>query len=277
MRLPTAALCLALAIPAVASAQESWGGGWRHDPARDRVGRIYSYLRTNADGSEPERVRVFRRTATDIGVEKEASPCTNAAYVTAVLDLEAGEARSITGGRLTRQGTQAPFAYLTIDPASPRMSAHVELPDQTLDDVTDAVARPRVLYDFDLADLTVLVPHLTDPRKGFSFGLPLLWPPAIPDFLQYRGRLDAAFEAEEIHNGARAWRFRVTGPPFGDRPGTLWLDAAEGHVLEADFPIPNHDNYTDFKLVLEGVEDTGEPGWQALLMRHWAGCPAPGS
>lgn len=273
MRLLTASLCLALLSPAVAEAASAW----RHDPARDRVGRIYHYLRTNSDGSEPERVRVFRRTATDLAVNKAVEPCTNAAYVTATLDLAAGEARSLTGGRLTRQGTQDPFAYLTVDPASPRVTAHVELPGQTLDDTAEAGDRPRVVYDFDLADLTVLAPHLSDPRQGFSFGVVLLWPPAMPDFLQNRGRLDAAFEREETRNGRPALRFRVTGAPFGDKPGTLWLDAAEGHVLEADFPLPNHDNYDDFKLVLERVEDTGEPGWAALLASHWAGCPAPTS
>lgn len=271
MRLVAASLILALAAPAVADAASPW----KHDPSRDRVGRIYTYLRTNADGSEPEHVRVFRRSATDLAVSKDVSPCTNAAYVTATLDLERGEARTITGGRLTRQGTQEAFAWLQVDAASPRMSAHVELPGQTLDDTADAGERPRVLYDFDLADLTVLAPHLSDPRQGFSFGVALFWPPDIPDFLQYRGKLEAAFEAEETHNGRRALRFRVTGAAFGDQAGTLWLDAREGHVLEADFPIPNHDNYTDFKLVLERVEDTGEAGWAALLASHWAGCPAP--
>ena len=271
MRLLTASLCLALLSPAAAEA----ASGWKHDPARDRVGRIYHYLRTNTDGSEPERVRVFRRTPGDLDVNKAIEPCTNAAYVTAALDLEAGEARSLTGGRLTRQGTQDPFAYLTIDAGGPRVSAHVELPGQALDDTAETGDRPRVVYDFDLADLTVLAPHLTDPRQGFSFGVVLLWPPAMPDFLQARGRLDAAFEREETRNGRPALRFRVTGAPFGDKAGTLWLDAAEGHIVEADFPLPNHDNYDDFKLVLERVEDTGAAGWQALLASHWAGCPAP--
>ena len=275
MRPLTAALCLALLAPLAAPGAAEAASGWKHDPARDRVGRIYHYLRTNSDGSEPEHVRVFRRTATDLAVNKAIRPCLNAAYVTAALDLEAGEARTVTGGRLTREGTQDAFAFLKLDPASARMTATINLPGQTLEGAVDAGPGPRVLYDFDLADLTVLAPHLSDPRQGFSFGVILLWPPAIPDFLQNRGRLDAAFEREEPHGGRPALRFRVTGAPFGDKAGTLWLDAAEGHVLEADFPLPNHDNYDDFKLVLERVEDTGEPGWTALLASHWAGCPAP--
>lgn len=263
------------ALPAVAEPVPTWGAaGWRHDGARDRVGRIYHYLRTNTDGSEPERVRVFRRSATDLAVNKAVSPCTNAAYVTATLDLTSGEARTLTGGRLTREGTQDAFAFLTVDEASPRLSARIQLPGQTLEGGADIDERPRILFDFDLADLTVLAPHLIDPKKGFSFGLPLLWPPAMPDFLQDKGRLDAVFAGEETHNGRRALRFTVTGEAFAGKPGTLWLDAAEGHVLEASFPLPNHDNYDDFRLVLEKVEDVGEDGWRRLLMSHWQGCPA---
>lgn len=275
---PLALAAALLAAPAAADpapAGQAWGAsGWRYDPGRARVGRIFHYLRTNTDGSEPERVRVFLRAAGDLAVNKAVEPCTNAAYVTATLDLDRGEARTLTGGRLTPQGTQAAFAWLTVDAASDRLSARIELPDQVLEGGADVAGRPRVVYDFDLADLTALAPHLADPRKGFSFAAALLWPPAMPDFLQDKGRLDAAFVAEETHMGRRALRFSVTGEAFAGKPGTLWLDAAEGHVLEAAFPLPNHDNYADFRLVLEKVEDTGEAGWTRLLMSHWEGCPA---
>lgn len=277
---PILAAALLAAVPASADpapdAGAAWGAaGWRHDPDRTRTGRIYHYLRTNSDGSEPEHVRVYLRTATDLAVNKQVAACTNAAYVTATLDLVAGEARNLTGGRLTREGTQAAFAWLAIDPASPRLSARIELPGQVLEGAGEVSERPRVMYDFDLADLTALTPHLVEPRKGFSFGVALLWPPAMPDFLQDKGRLDAAFVGEETHRGRRALRFTVTGEAFAGKPGTLWLDAAEGHILEAAFPLPNHDNYTDFRLVLERIEDTGEDGWRKILMSHWEGCPPP--
>lgn len=246
--------------------------------AADRVGRVYHYLRTNSDGSEPEHVRVYRRSLTDIAVNKQVSRCTNAAYVTAELDLRQGEARVLTAGRLARDGSQQAFGTLNLDPDGPRVSARVEpAPGQVFTDEIDAADRPRVLYDFDFADLTVLLAHRSDYRARFSFGLPLIWFAGDPaNFLTYLGRVEGVFEADEVHNGRASHRFRLGGDALKGKAGTLWVDAEEGHILEARLPMPNHDNYTDFKLVLDRVEDTGEDGWRRLLMDHWQGCPPPG-
>jgi len=244
--------------------------------AEDRIGRIYHYLRTNTDGSEPERVRVYRDSLTRLAVNKEVSLCTNAAYVTAELDLEAGEARRLTGGRLTREGTQAAFGTLTVHPDSQRIEAQFEpQPGQRFADSLDVRGRPRVVYDFDLSDLTVLLARRADHRVDFSFGLPLIWFTAPDDFLKDLGPAEATWEADVAWNGQAAHRFRVTAPGFGGKPGTLWVSAAEGHILAAEFPAPNHDNYRDFRLVLEKVEDAGAEGWRRLLMSHWEGCPPP--
>jgi hypothetical protein len=56
--------------------------------------------------------------------------------------------------------------------------------------------------------------------------------------------------------------------------GALWLDAAEGYVVEARFAEPNHIGYADFKLTLEAIADGGEAEWRARLASHWQDCPA---
>ena len=58
--------------------------------AGDHIGRIYTYVRSDRDGAEAETIHVFRESRTRIGVAKMRSRCTNAAYVTADLDLERG-------------------------------------------------------------------------------------------------------------------------------------------------------------------------------------------
>lgn len=67
--------------------------GCAHPPApagADRIGRIYSYVRSNRDGSEAEQIHVFRASRTRIEVTKMRERCTNAAFVTAELDLARG-------------------------------------------------------------------------------------------------------------------------------------------------------------------------------------------
>ena len=46
-------------------------GSWAYNVANDNVGRIYYYERTNIDGTNAERVTVFRRGATEIEVYKD--------------------------------------------------------------------------------------------------------------------------------------------------------------------------------------------------------------
>ena len=48
----------------------------------DRIGRIYTYVRSDRDGAEAEIVRVYRLDRTHIEVSKMRERCTNAAYVT---------------------------------------------------------------------------------------------------------------------------------------------------------------------------------------------------
>ncbi len=61
----------------------------RPEPAPvDRIGRIYSYVRTDRDGAEAETIHVYRASRTRSSVAKMRGRCLNAAYVTAELDIE---------------------------------------------------------------------------------------------------------------------------------------------------------------------------------------------
>jgi hypothetical protein len=41
-----------------------------------------------------------------------------------------------------------------------------------------------------------------------------------------------------------------SGPALGGGGGTLMLDVAQGHILDARPPMPNHDGYRDSRLPL---------------------------
>ena len=242
----------------------------------DRIGRIYSYVRSNRDGGEAETIRVYRRDRTHIEVSKMRGRCTNAAYVTATLDIEAGYATRLGGGRLLPNAGREEYAVLTYDPAARRIEARIDPPGGAAP-IAAAIAVPDTLwhlFDFDLASLTIAQHYRADPRADFSFGLPLVWPDAAPDFFRYLGRADLRFVRAERHHGRRALRFEAGGPAFGARGGPIWFDAAEGHIIEASWGIPNHSEYRDFRLRLTGVSDGGADEWRRLLSAHFEGCPA---
>lgn len=224
-------------------------------------GQLYHYTRSNHDGSLPERVVVFRKSATEILVYKAVVRCKTAAYVTAELDPETGDARRLVAGKVARDGTQAAFGEIR------REGGSLVLHAGELQDRVDDIVRPWHLYDFDLATLT----HTAE--AAFAFGLALVWPDG-DDPLRYLGRADATFVRTELHRGVRALRFEVAGPALGERGGPIWFDAKDGHIVEVRWGLPNHAEYADFALVLDRVEDGGDAAWRSLVRAHHAGCPA---
>ena len=244
------------------------------DPAPDRIGRIYTYVRSDRDGSLPETIRVYRAERDRVEVSKMRGRCTNAAYVTAVLDLDAGYATRLGGGRLLPNAGREEFAVLTYDPEARRLDGRIETPDGPLVLTRAVPDQPWHIYDFDLASLTITAQYRPQPRRDFSFGVPLVWPDGGREgLLRYLGRADLRFAGEEMHEGRRALRFEAGGPAFGTRGGPIWFDAAEGHILEASWGIPNHSEHRDFRLRLTQVSDGGADEWRRLLSAHWENCP----
>lgn len=257
------AACAALSVVACAHV----------DAPPERIGRIYSYVRSDIDGSEAERIHVLRSRRDFIEVAKMRGRCDNAAYVTAELDIEAGHAVKLTGGRLRPGARQESFATLTWDKAARRIDAEVRAGPQPLRQSLGIDHVPWHLYDFDLASLNVALQHRKDPRAGFSFGMALVWPDDAPqNFLRYLGRVDATFVKEETRGGRAALRFDVAGPALGAKGGPLWIDAKEGHIVDAEWGLPNHSEHKDFKLRLTGVSDGGRQEWERLLGAHFEGC-----
>lgn len=251
---------------------------WQHTSERDAVGRIYYYERSNSDGSMDERITVFRASATEIEVYKSRNLCRNAALVTADLNLSALSTPRITGGRLQPNAERIEFAFMRLDEATRELRAEVRLPNVELT-FTETLERPDwTLFDFDLAGLTVMTPHLATPRDGFGFGMALLWSdPNAAKPLSWMGDVNARFVGTEKRLNTNSLRFDLSGTAFAvensvGTEGSLWLDAEHGHIVDAIMPVPNHPGYTDFRLRLIRYSDGGKQEWTELLTRHFAGC-----
>lgn len=249
-------LFAALVLAACASAPE---------PAPS-IGRMYHYVRSNQDGSLPEHIYQYRASATALEVGKQVSPCTNSAFVTAVFDPAAGQGLSFTGGRLARDLSQDAFAWLTRENGA----LHARVPMANIDQRVAIADEPYVLYDFDLADLNARFAGAPAPHEDFRFVVVLIWPQEnVSEVFRDLGWANARFAAAETHLNRSAHRYELSG----GLNGTLWLDAREGHILEANFAEPNHTEYENFRLVLQSVHDDGAEAWRAARAAHWQGCP----
>jgi hypothetical protein len=243
-------------------------GGCAHRQEAD-PGPIYSYVRSNRDGSEAETIHVYRPRPGYVEVTKMRERCTNAAFVTAT--LAGGEAVRLTGGRLRPGAAHEDFAELRF--LDGRIEARLTAPSGELRQSVVVADRPWHLYDFDFASLSAAPPPAIKAHLDFSFGLALIWLGEDPaDFLRYLGRADARFVREERREGRRTFRYQLGGPAFeGGLGGPLWLDARDGFVVGAELGRPNHAEYRDFKLRLTGTSQ-GARAWKQLLTAHFEGC-----
>jgi hypothetical protein len=229
---------------------------------------VLHYVRTNDDGTEPEKIVIHRAAGGKVEVFKEQSPCTNAAYVTAQLDQD-GQTRSLVGGRLTRELTQQPFAWL--EDTGGRLA--VRLAPDAAPVVVEAKVAPRwVMFDFDFSDLIAAPPPAIRAGKALSFDLPLIRPRDDGMSLDNLGRLVLEPEQVETVNGMAVRRYRASGAALGDKHGFIWFRVSDGLLADARLPIPNHAEYRDFRLRLQ-KEEHGAQAWRAALANHWMGCP----
>lgn len=236
--------------------------------AASPVGRLYHYVRSNQDGTLPEQIYQYRASETRLDVGKMVSNCTNAAFVTAELDLARGQPRELVGGRLGRDLNQEAFAWLTYDPQSRRL--HARIPQANIEQDVVIAGEPWMIYDFDLSELNALHAGRAPERADFRFAVALIWPAeGAENVFRNLGWADARFAAAERRLNRDALRFEVSG----GLNGQLWLDAHEGHVLEASFAEPNHVEYESFRLVLQSVEDDGAASWREARAAHWRDCP----
>lgn len=277
------AFCVALAATSLTSACSHMSDNqtsetWVYQPEANKIGRIYYYERSNIDGSMDERITVFHRTETELEVYKENGLCSNAALVTAEIDPETFSATRITGGQLQPDAEHFEFAFLNWDRDSNELLMEVKLPQMTIEDSAAINETPWHLFDFDLASLTVMTPHLANANASFDFGMALLWAePTNPDPLFWMGHVTASPQGEARHLGHETRKYALSGTALeSDRAtgssGTLWLDAQDGYIVDAVFPTPNHPGYTDFRLRLDHVSDGGEKEWDALLRVHFENC-----
>jgi len=262
------------AIPLAALWLTACGAEPRREPGPAVVGQTLHYVRSNIDGTQPEHVYMHRSAPDRIAVYKMVAPCTHAALVTATVDPGTGEASRLEAASLQPDGTGEPYGTLLFD--GERLTAKVDMDGQAIESQVQVESRPWHLYDYDLATLAAMT-QATQPEGDFDFSLALVWvDPANPgDFLRWLGAAHARLAGEETHEGRMTRRFEVEGAAFGSAGGgPMWLDSVTGRIVDVQWHRPNHSDYTSFRLRLVGEEPGGEAAWDALMRRHFAGCPA---
>jgi hypothetical protein len=241
-------------------------------PATLPNGATLSYIRSNRDGTLPEHINVHIVSPTEVHVTKMVSPCTDAAYVTATFDPATQEATRLVGGRLQKDGTQLPQAWLTLTPER-RLEVRIGDPASAPDETHLAPPAPWRIYDFDLAEFALFGPR---KAENFTFGVALAWPDGSEPLLRVLGPATARYDGsplKEVGTGKPMLNsFELGGAAFADG-GELWTEPAYGYVIHAAIPRPNHTGYKDFKIELQSAAiENGDETWKQAIAAHWQGC-----
>jgi hypothetical protein len=238
-------------------------------PATHPPGATLHYLRSNQDGSKPERILVHVVSDHELAVAKMVERCTSAALVTAFFDAERGEAIRLVGGRLQADGGQLPQASLDYDMPSRRIDFRLGDLTGPVSETVTVPASPWRLYDFDFAEFALFGPRDTQSR---SYGYAITWPDGPAPSLRQLGEAQLVFMAAEGEGEHRVNRFKIEGPAFGAKGGEITFDARYGHVVEAKLGAPNHGGYTDYMLRLQQVVP-GNDAWRTELSKQFENCP----
>lgn len=231
-----------------------------------RGGHLYEYVRSNRDGSLPETILVYLPSPSEVEVVKIVEPCTDAAYVTARVDLDTGSASKLVAGRLDRDGEQRAVGVMRYDPAHQRIDYELGLQGEARGSLEGIGARWH-LYDYDFATL-VSHAHFRWPLgESTAFDLVRLMP--TEDGSLSFERLGAV----ELHSlssdeGKTDYRVAGTGLPEGRLTRRLF----DGAILGISSEERNHLEYSDFALRLVAERVLSPAGWDARRAAHWANC-----
>ena len=250
-------LLLAGALPAFAQVE-----AFRYDASRVPVGKVYHYLKTNVDGTQPEHVSIRVAAPDRIESFKFHPGEEPAALVTADMDWSVFSVRRIESWHLTADGQRKLIATLEALDGGKRV--RVEIPQLGKPAETIEIGRlPWHVYNFDLASLGFAFRHLVDPKGRFTIGI------ADPTFAEgpaflYRGEAEVVYVGEETRAGVLCRKYRIDGLGLLHRGGLLWVNQAEGHVEDMEIDLPDNPAWKSFKLKLTGVETMDQAAWESF-------------
>lgn len=235
------------------------------DPmARD--GHLYEYVRSNRDGSLPETILVYLPSASEVEVVKIVKPCTDAAYVTAIIEPETGSASKLTAGRLKRDGGQRAIGIMQYDPVHQRIEFELAPPGEASGSVEEIGARWH-LYDYDFATLVSDAHYRWPLGDSTAFDLVRLMP-TEEGSLSFEKLGAVEFHPGPPHEGTINYLVAGTGLP----EGRLTRRIADGAVLGITSSERNHLEYEDFALRLVADRTLSPEGWAVRRAAHWKNC-----
>jgi hypothetical protein len=228
-------------------------------------GTVVNYVKSNLDGTKPALVSLYFVDADNIEVFRAEEGVDESTDVLAHLDWKRFIADRLDSGDMGRDGVRRPRAKLTIN--KDEVTASYETFEQRL----TSNIHPLHVYNFDLMGLNAMLPLLRDPKESFTIGL------VEPTFglsegvIELRGKVTATYVGEKTVDGRGAHLFHLAGPGLAKAEASLWIDADDGLIDLVECPLPNHLDWTSYRLARRGgSQHMSAVEWAAFKKAHVA-------
>jgi hypothetical protein len=222
---------------------------FRYQPERIKVGTVYHYTKSNLDGSKPSTVSIFISGPDRLEVYKAEENVIDAADVVAKMDWTLFSAVELDSGHFLKNGTREPVARMEISKTDNTLNVHWK-------DQDDSVAighYPVHIFNFEFISFNYTLRHLRDPEKPFEIGV------ADPVFegeglITYKGKAEVQYVGDDTCHQVVCRKYRISGKPFGDKEGFIWVNKKDGHAELIEIPVADNPDWNSFKFELKKIE-----------------------
>lgn len=119
-------------------------------------------------------------------------------------------------------------------------------------------------YDFDLASLVRVLPHLIDSEGAVEVGRADLVREPDPHFA-WLGLITIEHGGDEEHEGRPCHVYEVGGPGLEERGGSLWIDRENGRLVDYEIELPDEPGFENGKMHLLRAEAMTPERWAEFV------------
>ncbi len=233
------------------------------DESKIPVGSVYHYVKSNTDGSKPERVSFYVPDRETIEAFKVREPKPQSAgHVLATMDWMRFVATRLESRQMTRGGAERGVAVAEYSPMTRSLSVEINgIPPNTI-----SIAHlPFHVYSFDLGSLNLAFRYLKNPLSSFKVGI------ANPTYaekgiiFEYLGEVTVTYVGDEERESIPCNKYKVEGAGFKNRGGFIWVDQKEAHIVDMEISLPNHPEWVTYKLKLLSKSTMKPDDWRAFM------------
>jgi hypothetical protein len=233
---------------------------FQFDAKRVPTGTVYHYVKSNKDDSAPEQVALYVADRDTIEVMKFREPrSTVTNTVRATMDWSLASVSKLESAQVSQLGSEKPVAIAEYSALSRSLTVEIFGHARQILQIGYV---PFHVYSFDFASLNMAFRHLKDPLAEFTIGVTEPTFAATGPIFAYRGEATISYVGDEIRNNALCRRYRISGAGIGNREGLIWVNKAEGHIVDLEIDKPNHPDWQSFKLKLMSREIMTAEQWR---------------